>query len=62
MDRKLLSAWLSSFFLLLFASHLYYMAFVRFDYGSNMVICVFLGALQAGLWGVWVTVTKHPAR
>lgn len=42
--------------------HVYYMQFVKFDYGYNMTVCVTLGILQGLAWLVWCFHSKHPAR
>lgn len=42
--------------------HFHYMAFVLFDYGWNMKVCVGLGVAQSILW-VWFTqARRHPRR
>jgi hypothetical protein len=42
--------------------HVYFMAFVKFDYGYNMKVCISVGVLTALGWVVWATYVKHPAR
>lgn len=42
--------------------HIHYMAFVKFDYGYNMSLCIAVGIATAVAWLVWVTKTKHPGR
>mmetsp|Transcript_39032 Transcript_39032/g.84923 ORF Transcript_39032/g.84923 Transcript_39032/m.84923 type:complete len:359 (-) Transcript_39032:258-1334(-) len=42
--------------------HMYYMLFVKFDYGWNMQICLLAGVGQACLWMVWVLYVVHPIR
>jgi hypothetical protein len=42
--------------------HIHYMAFVKFDYGYNMSLCIAIGVTTAVAWVVWVTKTKHPGR
>lgn len=42
--------------------HMYYMSFVKFDYGYNMKLCIALGISTAVAWLVWVTRTRHPGR
>lgn len=42
--------------------HIHYMAFVKFDYGYNMKVCIAVGVLTAAVWLTWVTKVRHPAR
>jgi hypothetical protein len=42
--------------------HIHYMAFVKFHYGYNMMLCIAVGIATAVAWLVWVTTTKHPGR
>ena len=42
--------------------HIYFMAFVKFDYGYNMKVCISIGVLTALAWVVWVTYIKHPGQ
>ena len=42
--------------------HVCYMAFVKFDYGYNVAVCIAAGALTAALWVAWAAATRHPAR
>jgi hypothetical protein len=42
--------------------HVHYMAFVKFDYGYNMTLCIALGIATAAAWLVWATSTRHPGR
>lgn len=44
------------------AQHIYYMAFIKFDYGYNMKMCIAIGILTVLAWLVWVTVLRHPGR
>ncbi|EFJ44205.1 hypothetical protein VOLCADRAFT_44760, partial [Volvox carteri f. nagariensis] len=44
------------------AAHLYYMLYVKFDYGWNMRVCVIAGIVTAALWLGWNAWTRHPAR
>ncbi|GIL59133.1 hypothetical protein Vafri_14048 [Volvox africanus] len=44
------------------AAHLYYMLYIKFDYGWNMRVCVAVGVATAGLWLGWCAWTRHPAR
>lgn len=43
-------------------NHIYYMAFIKFDYGYNMKVCIAVGLATACAWVVWVAVVKHPGR
>lgn len=42
--------------------HVHYMAFVKFDYGYNMMLCIAVGIATAVAWLVWVTRTRHPGK
>jgi hypothetical protein len=42
--------------------HAYYMAFIRFDYGYNMKLCIATGLATALAWLVWVSKVRHPGR
>eukprot|EP00878_Enallax_costatus_P019990 GHUV01021111.1.p1 GENE.GHUV01021111.1~~GHUV01021111.1.p1 ORF type:complete len:370 (+),score=93.09 GHUV01021111.1:245-1354(+) len=44
------------------AQHVHYMAFVKFDYGYNMKVCIAVGLLTACAWLTWVTAVQHPGR
>jgi len=44
------------------AQHMYYMAFIKFDYGYNMKLCIAVGIATAVTWLVWVTAVRHPGR
>ena len=44
------------------AVHMYYMAFVLFDYGWNTRVCVLLGVAHSLVWAVWAVATRHPQR
>jgi hypothetical protein len=42
--------------------HAYYMAFIKFDYGYNMKLCIAVGLATALAWLVWVSRVRHPGR
>lgn len=42
--------------------HMHYMAFVKFDYGYNMSLCIAIGIATAAAWLVWATRSRHPGR
>lgn len=42
--------------------HAYYMAFIKFDYGYNMKLCIAVGLATALTWLVWVSRVRHPGR
>jgi hypothetical protein len=44
------------------ATHVHHMAFVRFDYGLNMRLCVALGVAHSLLWAAWALRGRHPQR
>jgi hypothetical protein len=44
------------------ALHVRHMAWVRFDYGLNMRLCVALGVAHSLLWACWAHGTRHPLR
>ncbi|GBF90233.1 hypothetical protein Rsub_03366 [Raphidocelis subcapitata] len=44
------------------AWHVRYMAFVKFDYGYNMKVCIAAGVATAAAWVVWAAASRHPAR
>ncbi|KAF6257932.1 Per1-like protein [Scenedesmus sp. NREL 46B-D3] len=39
-----------------------YMAFIKFDYGYNMKVCIAFGLATALTWLVWVSRVRHPGR
>mmetsp|Transcript_12600 Transcript_12600/g.21327 ORF Transcript_12600/g.21327 Transcript_12600/m.21327 type:complete len:269 (+) Transcript_12600:815-1621(+) len=43
-------------------AHMFYMLFVKFDYGWNMTVCLTCGIGQACVWMVWVIYVTHPIR
>mmetsp|Transcript_754 Transcript_754/g.1095 ORF Transcript_754/g.1095 Transcript_754/m.1095 type:complete len:358 (-) Transcript_754:129-1202(-) len=48
--------------LLVLGGHYYYMLYVKFDYGWNVIVCVAAGALQAFSWLMWSHWQRHPLR
>jgi hypothetical protein len=42
--------------------HAYYMAFIKFDYGYNMKLCIAAGLTTAMIWLLWVSRVRHPGR
>jgi hypothetical protein len=42
--------------------HMHYMAFVKFDYGYNMSLCIAFGIATAAAWLLWATRGRHPGR
>jgi hypothetical protein len=42
--------------------HVHHMAFVLFDYGYNMRVCILLGVAHSLLWLCWAHATRHPQR
>jgi uncharacterized membrane protein YgcG len=42
--------------------HVRYMAFVKFDYGYNMAVCIAAGITTAIAWVAWAAAARHPAR
>jgi hypothetical protein len=56
----LVATWVTA--LVLYLQHIYYLAFVKFDYGYNMQVCIAAGVATAAGWLVWATITKHAGR
>ncbi|KAI8463434.1 MAG: Per1-like-domain-containing protein [Monoraphidium minutum] len=42
--------------------HIHFMAFVKFDYGYNMAVCIAAGVATAAAWVGWAAAARHPAR
>ena len=42
--------------------HSYYMLFVKFDYGLNVMLCVAVGIMQQLMWCIWVLRQNHPQK
>ncbi|GMJ10871.1 hypothetical protein like AT1G16560 [Hibiscus trionum] len=43
-------------------THILYLNFYKLDYGLNMKVCMVMGVAQLLIWGIWASVTSHPAR
>jgi hypothetical protein len=61
-SRYILGAILSLFYL----RHVYYMHYVKFDYGYHVSLCIVAGAVQSLIWLVWAFASiegkSHPGR
>ena len=44
------------------ATHFWYMLFVKFDYGFNVMLCILIGVLQQVMWCSWAVVVRHPSK
>ena len=49
-----------------YARHMYYMHYIKFDYGYHVGLCIGLGLMQSIAWMVWIFVStegrSHPGR